>query len=756
MEVGRGGGVRGSCSLRGAVFAFGPGVGTPPNTVPISAPGGGDNPVLPAKEKPKGEWIPKIQLIDGVLEDMPKSVAWVDAPPSAFPELKLPEREAGDSFGTKYDTAMSKRCPRVLGKTALVIEPTDGTLEKLLKARLQRGIIQWLRHREILRTGLLTANFTTEIVEGLTDMEAVCQELWGGQPKELISWLEELVITAKELELFQLALRSAKTFRRTASISRSGTDCVPKRRCGRPRAGSEIPARTGNAGADRFPHFSVWHVAARGSGWVHDPFARSRPSRHVASSVVSPALIRAPLAADHIPDAELLRRFVAVNDSAAFELIVRRHADAVWAATFRILKTESDAEDAFQATFLALIRKARAVRTPCVGGWLYRVAVNAALKLRARTARTALAEPDRLNAIPATNRTGPDAELIAAVHEELARLPERERLPVMLCDLEGLSHADAAKALGWPVGTVSGRLSRARAKLRTLLERRGLAPSAALLPILIAPPHRIPNALSLTAGAASPAVVALAEGVLAMTSPTWKWVAMAVVCSGALGARAVFAFGPGVKPLPPNVATATVPVAADNPDPPAKDKPAEECVPTQLIPKIIVAEPFQTHRPAAKPRFPRSPLRNSSRTRIGREKHTAAFEKFCPRLAGKIVFKVDPTDDAYRKVLKGGCIKTWSSCRIREVIRIGTWNATLFLDVYDCLADMEATVIELWGAQPKELIPWLEELVYVTKEYELFTYIRVTNGNDPPQRLNAASFHRLRAEAALLKAKKRA
>jgi DNA-directed RNA polymerase specialized sigma24 family protein len=92
-------------------------------------------------------------------------------------------------------------------------------------------------------------------------------------------------------------------------------------------------------------------------------------------------LASAPAASDHVPDSELLRRFVASNDPAAFELIVRRHADAVWAAAFHILKTEADADDAFQAAFLALIRKAKQIRTACVGGWLYRVAVHAALKL---------------------------------------------------------------------------------------------------------------------------------------------------------------------------------------------------------------------------------------------------------------------------------------------------------------------------------------------------------------------------------------
>jgi hypothetical protein len=181
----------------GAVLALGPNGAR-------SAPVGADDPIPPAKDKPKDEWVPKLVLVEGVLEDLPRSVAWVDAPPSAFPELKLPpDRATNGTFGESYNAAVAKLCPRVLGKTALAIEPTDGVPEKLLKARLQRGIFQWVRHRELLRCGTLNTSYSAEIVEGLTDMGAVCLELWGGQPKELIPWLEELVLAAKEFEQFQ-------------------------------------------------------------------------------------------------------------------------------------------------------------------------------------------------------------------------------------------------------------------------------------------------------------------------------------------------------------------------------------------------------------------------------------------------------------------------------------------------------------------------------------------------------------------------
>jgi RNA polymerase sigma factor (sigma-70 family) len=262
-------------------------------------------------------------------------------------------------------------------------------------------------------------------------------------------------------------------------------------------------------------------------------------------------LASAPSATDHVPDAELLRRFATANDAAAFELVVRRHADAVWATCRQMLACDADAEDAFQATFLVLIRKAKAIRASCVGGWLHRVAVNAALKLRRRNARASTAEPQHLDAIPTLPAVVPDPERVTIVHEELARLPERERLPVVLCDLEGLSHAEAARVLGWPMGTVSGRLSRARAKLRDRLTRRGVTPSAAVLPALSVPPHLVPNALSLTAGA-PPAVALLTEGVLSAMRTAKLKLAAAVLTATAFVALAglgtVFALAPAADP----------------------------------------------------------------------------------------------------------------------------------------------------------------------------------------------------------------
>jgi RNA polymerase sigma factor (sigma-70 family) len=179
--------------------------------------------------------------------------------------------------------------------------------------------------------------------------------------------------------------------------------------------------------------------------------------------------------ADRVSDEVLLRRFSRDRDPAAIELLVRRHSSTVWTACRRVVANGSDAEDAFQATFLVLIQKAATVRGSSVGGFLHRVAVNASLKLRVRSARTPTATTSQLQELPA--HSAEDDEWCSLVHEELALLPERYRLPLVLCDLESHSHAEAAKVLGWPIGSVSGRLSRARTLLRKRLVRRGFTGS---------------------------------------------------------------------------------------------------------------------------------------------------------------------------------------------------------------------------------------------------------------------------------------
>jgi RNA polymerase sigma factor (sigma-70 family) len=205
-----------------------------------------------------------------------------------------------------------------------------------------------------------------------------------------------------------------------------------------------------------------------------------------------------------VADAELLRRFVAGRDEAAFELLLWRHAGMVLRVCRAVLRDAHAAEDAFQATFLALARKAASVGREAVAGWLYRVASHAALKARARAARRAACEAAAGSRSAVCVAAGPGEaaerrELAPLLQEEVRRLPARYRTPVVLCYLEGRTHEEAARELGWPRGTVAGRLARARDLLRRRLARRGVALTAAAA------------AAALAEGAAAAAPAALAE-----------------------------------------------------------------------------------------------------------------------------------------------------------------------------------------------------------------------------------------------------
>jgi RNA polymerase sigma factor (sigma-70 family) len=177
---------------------------------------------------------------------------------------------------------------------------------------------------------------------------------------------------------------------------------------------------------------------------------------------------------------ETLRRFAARGDEAAFETLLRRHGPMVLGVCRRLLADAHDAEDAFQATFVVLVRKARSLRrAESVAGWLYGVAYRTALKARSRAARRRTTERP-LDGVPepATEPVPPTADLRAVLDDELDRLPEKYRAPVVLCYLEGKTFQEAAGLLGWPAGTVSGRLARAKDILARRLTRRGVGLSA--------------------------------------------------------------------------------------------------------------------------------------------------------------------------------------------------------------------------------------------------------------------------------------
>ena len=217
---------------------------------------------------------------------------------------------------------------------------------------------------------------------------------------------------------------------------------------------------------------------------------RSRPAPKADSSGLSSSV--------GLTDRELLERFAHRRDDAAeaaFETLLTRHGAMVLTVCRQVLGDSHAAEDAFQATFLVVVRRAGSlrVREPgCLGAWLHRVAYRIASKTRLVTARRRAREHRVARAgIDSPSPATDHSELRSLVHEEVNRLPAKYRAPVVLCYFEGRTHDEAAAALGWPVGTVRGRLARARNLLRARLARRGLAPSGWIGTSLFEPAVRI-------------------------------------------------------------------------------------------------------------------------------------------------------------------------------------------------------------------------------------------------------------------------
>jgi RNA polymerase sigma factor (sigma-70 family) len=182
-------------------------------------------------------------------------------------------------------------------------------------------------------------------------------------------------------------------------------------------------------------------------------------------------------------DAQLLEQFVDGRDDAserAFHALVERHGSMVLRVCQCVLGNRHDAEDAFQVTFVVLARKARSIHNrQSLASWLHGVAHHVALRAQTARRRRVAREMKVAKGAEKANtlrQPGDDhVDLPAVLHQEITRLPEKYRAPIGLCYLEGMTHDQAAHALGWPVGTVRGRLARARQLLRTRLNRRGLA-----------------------------------------------------------------------------------------------------------------------------------------------------------------------------------------------------------------------------------------------------------------------------------------
>jgi RNA polymerase sigma factor (sigma-70 family) len=425
-------------------------------------------------------------------------------------------------------------------------------------------------------------------------------------------------------------------------------------------------------------------------------------------------------AGDHVPDGELLQRFVRTRDSAAFELLVRRHANSVWAAGFRILGNDADTEDAFQATFLALVRKAGSIRGQCVGGWLHQVAVNAALKLKAARSRSAGEGVDLAEHPGADARVVPEHDEFAeVVHQELARLPDRYRLPVVLCDLEGQTHAEAAKVLGWPVGSVSGRLSRAHGILRDRLMRRGFAAPAIVLVAVVAPARTVSAVTAVAIGTVpvSPAVSSLTEGVLSAMRIAKLQLTAAILTATALiglaGTGTVYA----LMNAPARVAEATPE------EPPAGGEKADE-----KQPKPVAMD------------YTAFPNLNA--------KDFEDLIKTCPIVFSNANEFPHFKDDTQRKLLKAMVNNARDGLR-REIKRMNLGQ----LDPKAVTEAAEQVIRAVAELDPAQAILVNEERVRVLKWYERIVALRVENGADPHDLLNRSRYARLNAELQLHKAK---
>ncbi len=281
-------------------------------------------------------------------------------------------------------------------------------------------------------------------------------------------------------------------------------------------------------------------------------------------------LFRGAARADAGPsDGQLLEHFLRGGDPSAFEALVRRHGPLVLGVCRRVLRDPADAEDAFQATFLVLLRKAASLRRrELLANWLYGVAYRTALEARASAARRRTKER-QVAQMPGRVASDEDVwqELRPLLDRELSQLPDKYRVPVVLCDLEGKTRKEAAALLGWPEGTVSGRLSRARALLARRMRRHrpGLsagavaaalaeAASAVPAPLVAGTVRAAAVAAGRAAGAVSARVAALTGGVLKTMLLTRLKIALAFLAVAAL-------LGPGVGVLARHAAAR--PAAAD-------------------------------------------------------------------------------------------------------------------------------------------------------------------------------------------------
>jgi RNA polymerase sigma factor (sigma-70 family) len=279
-----------------------------------------------------------------------------------------------------------------------------------------------------------------------------------------------------------------------------------------------------------------------------------------------------------VSDAELLEKFAHRRDEAAVETLIWRHGPMVLRTCLRLLGSRADAEDCFQATFLVLCRKAQSIaRRQSLGGWLYKVAYRVCLRARAARQRQPLALPNDVEPL-AVESISPLAwqELRAILDEELNRLPEKYRAPLVLHYLEGKTVQQVAAELAWPFGTVCIRLTRGKDQLRARLTKRGMALSAGVLAALLG---QETAAAALTAGlvhstlhtlfvGAAGTAALLAQDFMraqALSRLKWAFTLLIVVGTAAASAGVIWSDDPTESPVSSGVSLSDLSAVVEEP-----------------------------------------------------------------------------------------------------------------------------------------------------------------------------------------------
>jgi RNA polymerase sigma factor (sigma-70 family) len=357
-----------------------------------------------------------------------------------------------------------------------------------------------------------------------------------------------------------------------------------------------------------------------------------------------------------LTDAELLERFQTSRDAgaqSAFTALVERHGPMVLRVCRDTLGNAADAEDAFQATFVVLSRRARSIRCrESIGPWIYGVALRVAACSRKARARRRDRERRVAEMVESNELDADRSDVAPVVHQEVGRLPEKYRAAVVLCYLEGLTHDQAASQLGWPVGTVRSRLAWARERLRSRLVRRGIAPSAAILGAtaegraVVVPASLIEAtvraALGRSTAGAVPAAVAALSGEILRRSIMTKlgWMASGLVATGLVvagGVRLVSAFEPRVNPQKEAQEQPSAPTRAQSdPRPPA-------VVETEATVQVKDLSPRPLRDPAVEPprvlsaRLQKARLLHANVERLFKQSSVSSSEVTLARLEVEMV-----------------------------------------------------------------------------------------------------------------------